>query len=200
MTSKRIGRFPVVMLFVGSAAVGAVGMLLFLNMAQPTGWMLSARGSDTASLSLSELRLLRDLLRDGNVLAPTDILANFVGYYHTLVTILIAIILFLAGFVTYSYFRSRQEYTDIMERELHGFFRAYERNLSEQEGQQEELEKYEALQSWLSKRVLEIISESDGVVQGTVIEMLVTELLGDKDFVSQVKLGVLDSIRPDEGE
>ena len=84
-------------------------MYMILNWARPTGWILSAKGTDIADLTWEEARYIRNLLRNGNVFTQADLLENFVAYYHTLITIVITLILFLAGFLTYNFYKSRKE-------------------------------------------------------------------------------------------
>ena len=108
--SKKHDGTTTILLFALGFLIGGVSIYLYLNWAKPTGWILAAKGSDTSYLQYSEIKLIRDLLKNGNLFTQTDLLENFVAYYHTLISILITLILFLAGFVTFNFFRSRKEY------------------------------------------------------------------------------------------
>lgn len=182
-------------------AVGFIGgllvMYMILNWARPTGWILSAKGTDIADLTWEEARYIRNLLRNGNVFTQTDLLENFVAYYHTLITILITLILFLAGFLTYNFYKSRKEYTDLMERELRIYLNTYQRLVEDKSGNEEELEKFEYLQKWVRDYITRILENSDNTLMSTASEAILSVLINDEDFLAQVKSNALkDNVEP----
>lgn len=184
-------------------AVGFIGgllvMYMILNWARPTGWILSTKGTDIADLTWEETRYIRNLLRNGNVFTQADLLENFVAYYHTLITILITLILFLAGFLTYNFYKSRKEYTDLMERELRIYLNTYQRLVEDKSGNEEELEKFEYLQRWVRDYITRILENSDNTLMSTASEAILSVLINDEDFLAQVKSNALkDNVEPNE--
>ena len=175
-------------------------MYMILNWARPTGWILSAKGTDIADLTWEEARYIRNLLRNGNVFTQADLLENFVAYYHTLITILITLILFLAGFLTYNFYKSRKEYTDLMERELRIYLNTYQRLVEDKSGNEEELEKFEYLQKWVRDYITRILENSDNNLMSTASEAILSVLINDEDFLAQIKSNALKDNVESNGE
>jgi hypothetical protein len=212
MAKKNDGLILSICIFLGGLLLGLVSVYLFLNWAQPTGWILDAKGIDTKYLKYKEYLLIQKLLKNGNLFTQSDILSNFVAYYHTLMSILVTIILFLSGFVTYSFYRSRKEYNELMERELKLLLKEYKHMMVETDFTGKESENFEELKEWLQNQVMLVAKqtettlfneESEAALADILSESVLTRILNDEEFVRRVKESVLNQVDPDgpeEGE
>jgi len=164
-------------LFVISGLTGALGSFLTFEFYKPKGWLLTDNADIIAELPLSEKIALSELITRGNIISTTDVLSNFTTYYHSLISLLITIVVLLAGFITFNFHRSKEEHDEILKHRLNKFFKNFEKGL-ESNSFKDTLDEYEALRSYLQKRVSDILENSEDLsifidtVEGTTRDIL----------------------------
>lgn len=200
MADYKIPR-SVIILLIAAFSIGCLVMYALLNWVAPTGWILSANGRDLTNLPKDEIVIISHLFQNGNIFTQSELLEHFVIYYHSLIQILITIILFLAGFITFNFYKSRREYNDLMSKELISFLQKYERLLAEDDKNldDDELDRFEYLQSWVRDYITRLLEESNYTLLHTASEAVIGSLLEDDGFLETIKGEIMSSL-DDEGE
>lgn len=147
-------------LFLTACFLSFLIIYLGLDYFKPLGWILTTSADDINKLSVDQKSLILSMIHQGNIISASDLLENFTTYYHSLIAILVSLVILLATFITFNFYRAKEEHDELLKYRLNIFFKNFAKNLQDN-GLKDSLNDYEDLQNYLRQRVVFIVKNSD---------------------------------------
>jgi hypothetical protein len=143
-----------------SYCLGLISYLLLLKLFQPKGWILNTDSVNFDQLTPQEQAFFRYEMIQGNIFSTADLLGNFTSYYHSLISLLIALLVLVVGFITVKFQKSKAEHDELLQVRTNNFFNNIEKNMADEDFTAI-LEQYENLNEYLRRKIVSIIQNED---------------------------------------
>ncbi|MFC7050388.1 hypothetical protein [Emcibacter nanhaiensis] len=201
MKAKFLTALMVIASIVFGTLIGVGISYFFLNSYEASGWVLNSGANELRDLSPEEKIALAEMVISRNVFSASDLLGSFTSYYHFLISILLTIIVVMAGFITFNFYKSKEEHDSILKNRLNELIKNFDRRIGKKEAV-DHLEDYEALHDYLEQKIVSLIEDSEDLQDHLdwQIENISTEAL-DEAIIDRVMLyNICQNIRCKNGE
>lgn len=157
--SKNLSKFIPWTIYFIVFTIGLAIACIFIKGPINTGFILNTNANSIYDISDRELVYLKNMLARGQLYTASDIISSFTAYYHTVISILITLIVLMAGLVTYSFYKSQQENVNLIDHEVKILTKRLDDRIANGDIKEETLNELSGFKNYLARTLEEGLRE-----------------------------------------